>query len=126
MIWDSNAGGEPLPIDSGEFDQIITIAYTPDGKHLITGGFSGHVRVWDAENGQRSFILASLPNAVLDVAISDDGRYLATGSEDGIVRVFLLDLNELIDLAKTRVTRDFTQEECQQYLHLDSCPDRLP
>jgi WD40 repeat protein len=124
LIWDAHTGGEPVVQGSGDFGQIMGIAYTPDGKRLVTGGFSGQVGVWDAENGQRYFTLASLPNAVLDVDISDDGRYLATGSEDGTVRVFLLDIDELIALAQIRVTRGFTQEECQQYLHMGICPER--
>jgi hypothetical protein len=37
-------------------------------------------------------------------------------------RVFVLDLNELIRLAHSRVTRTLTEQECRQYLHMESCP----
>jgi len=30
---------------------------------------------------------------------------------------------ELIALAKSRLTRSLTTEECQQYLHLEDCPE---
>jgi hypothetical protein len=45
-----------------------------------------------------------------------------TSGFDGIFRVWALDLDELIALAQSRVTRTLTDEECQQYLHLDACP----
>jgi hypothetical protein len=36
--------------------------------------------------------------------------------------VFLLRLDDLLALAQTRVTRKFTVEECQKYLHVEQCP----
>jgi hypothetical protein len=39
-----------------------------------------------------------------------------------VARGFYLDVQELISLAHARVTRSLTQEECQQYLHVDVCP----
>jgi hypothetical protein len=30
--------------------------------------------------------------------------------------------DDLIALAKSRLTRELTTEECQQYLHVDACP----
>jgi hypothetical protein len=32
-------------------------------------------------------------------------------------------MDELTDLARSRVSRSLTTEECRQYLHLDECPD---
>jgi WD40 repeat protein/DNA-binding SARP family transcriptional activator len=125
FIWDSYTGEHLQSFDSDKNEQIMGIAYTPDGKRLITADSFGQVTIWDSKTGE-NFIMASLPNAVLDVDISADGRFLATGSEDGTVRVFLLDINELIDLAKSQATRGFTQEECQKYLHQENCPDRFP
>jgi hypothetical protein len=36
--------------------------------------------------------------------------------------MFLLDPVDLVALAKTRVTRALTIEECQKYLHVEQCP----
>jgi hypothetical protein len=33
------------------------------------------------------------------------------------VRVWILDIDELLDVARTRVTRSLTAEECHRYLH---------
>jgi hypothetical protein len=38
------------------------------------------------------------------------------------VYVYLLKIEELIALAKSRVTRSLTTEEYQKYLHVEVCP----
>ena len=37
------------------------------------------------------------------------------------VRVFVLDIDELLAIARANVTRSFTADECRQYLH-GECP----
>jgi hypothetical protein len=38
------------------------------------------------------------------------------------VRVYALDIDDLVGLARDRVTRGFTDQECRQYLHMFACP----
>ena len=56
------------------------------------------------------------------LAFSRDGRFLAVGGSDGSVRVYVIPIDDLIDLARSRLTRNLTEEECRRYLHLDRCP----
>ena len=56
------------------------------------------------------------------MAFSPDGKQLVTASEDGTVQVYALDLRELINLARSRVTRSFTAEECELYFQSKTCP----
>ena len=37
------------------------------------------------------------------------------------MRVWALDVDELVDIATRELTRDFTDDECRQYLHAESC-----
>jgi len=60
-------------------------------------------------------------DAIRGLGFSPDGTRLAT-ADDEAVRVFLLKVDDLVELAKTRVTRSLTQEECQKYLHVEQCP----
>ena len=39
-----------------------------------------------------------------------------------IVGIYLLRLEDIVALAKARVTRSLTTDECQKYLHVAACP----
>ena len=56
------------------------------------------------------------------MVFSPDGKRLATGSVDGTVQFYAIDPRELLNLARTRVTRGFTAEECQRYFPSATCP----
>jgi WD40 repeat protein len=58
------------------------------------------------------------------LAFSSDDARLATTSRDGTVRLDALRLEDLIKIARSRLTRSLTEQECQKYLHLDACPPR--
>jgi WD40 domain-containing protein len=59
---------------------------------------------------------------VNSVAYSPDGKRLATAGADRTVQVYALDPRDLLDLARSRVTRDFTVDECRRYFQAEVCP----
>ncbi|WP_374953033.1 WD40 repeat domain-containing protein [Nitrosomonas ureae] len=61
---------------------ILDLAFTPDGKRLVSGSKDKTVRVWDVATGNRQAVLAAHSDVVNAVAIHGD--YLATAGEDGI------------------------------------------
>jgi hypothetical protein len=46
----------------------------------------------------------------------------ATEELFGSVRVWALDITQLVELARSRLTRSLTDEECRQYRHMPACP----
>src|SRR5690606_37352337 len=71
------------------------LAYSPDGRTLVTGDLSGVVRTWDAKTHRpagppmgRADDRPALPRAIHAVAFSPDGTTLAAASEDGTVRLW--------------------------------------
>jgi hypothetical protein len=52
----------------------------------------------------------------------EGSELIAPGVTDGYVRFNVLSLDELVDIAESRLTRSLTEEECQEYLHTDACP----
>ncbi len=79
-----SAGLRPL---TGHTGSVSSVAYSPDGTHLLTGGDDG-VRVWDAATGHPVHHLTGHTSRVLSVAYSPDGTHLLTGGDDGSVRVW--------------------------------------
>jgi WD40 repeat protein len=74
---------------TGHRDRVVDIAYSPDGRHLVTVSWDRSVRVWDVSTGEEVLKL-SHNNVVNTVAYSPDGRWLATA---GLYQARLWDLN---------------------------------
>jgi WD40 repeat protein len=56
-------------------------AYSPDGRHLATGGEDGQVRWWDASSGRLIRAVRGHDHEVCSLAFSPDGRCLASGGD---------------------------------------------
>ncbi len=60
-------------------DGFETLAYTPDGKVLVSGGWGG-AAVWDAATGkQLRRVGTALPNTFGPASLSSDGKRVAVG-----------------------------------------------
>jgi WD40 repeat protein/DNA-binding SARP family transcriptional activator len=120
-MWDARTG-EFLFSLAGHSDSIADFVFSKDGSRLASASWDGTARVWDASSGKEQLTLHGHAGPVIGVAFSPDGTRLATSSSDGTARIYLLNLDELIALAKLRLTRSLTSEECQRYVHMDQCP----
>jgi len=65
-----------------EYVQADTLAFTPDGRSLVVGTFSGGVDLWDIGTRTKTAVLQSASNGN-GVAVSPDGQTIAFGSETG-------------------------------------------
>jgi WD40 repeat protein len=46
-VWDSHAGGPPVRTFRGHTGLVTSLAFTPDGKSLVSGSRDHTVKVWD-------------------------------------------------------------------------------
>jgi WD40 repeat protein len=121
QIWDAASGEELLSL-SGHTGTIGRTPFSNDGAMLASCSADGTAKLWDAASGAELLTLRGHEGRVTGCAFSPDGTRLATSGNDGTARVYLLNLDELIALAKSRLTRSLTTDECQKYLHIEQCP----
>jgi sugar lactone lactonase YvrE len=60
----------------------LSLAFTPDGKSIATGGEEGTIAIWNVAGGKRRLTMTGHEHMVYAVASSPDGRTLASGSND--------------------------------------------
>ncbi|KAH8587315.1 hypothetical protein B0O99DRAFT_678190 [Bisporella sp. PMI_857] len=71
----------------GHTDRVTSVAFSPDGKQIVSGSYDTTVRRWDAVTGQQLLpALEGHTNAVTSVAVSPDGKQIVSGSYDTTVR----------------------------------------
>jgi WD40 repeat protein len=120
QMWDASTFEWKLTM-SGHSGSVFTAAFNLDGDQIATASYDGTVKLWDAGTGAELLNISS-PSGVGGAVFSPDGRRLYTAQVDGFDRVYLLDTEELLALARQRLTRTFTDDECRRYLHLEECP----
>jgi uncharacterized delta-60 repeat protein len=68
-------------------DQVVAVAFSPDGKYVASGSEDGTARVWEAQTGHE-IARMSHEDYVVAVAFSPDGKYVISGSWDDTARVW--------------------------------------
>ena len=102
------------------------MTWSQDGARVATSGADGTVRVWDARTGVPILVLRGHGSQVgLNPLLARRFEPRSSGP-DGVVRIWALDLDDLIAIAERNVTRELTEPECREYLHLDACPTTSP
>jgi WD40 repeat protein len=82
--------GAPLPMldTGGHMAKINGIAFTPDGRQLVSASNDKTIRVWELASGKtvrtiRGESAPGLAGMVYAMALSPDGKWLAAGGLDG-------------------------------------------
>lgn len=88
----------------GHSDAVTSVAFSPDGRHILSGSQDCTARLWEVATGKelRRF---EHPGPVRSVAFSPDGRKALTAGGDDWVRLW--------DVSTGRELRRFEGEQCE-------------
>ncbi len=127
LVLDLLAAEQGAPLD----DAVVLTARDPAGGALIhstvvggllaTSTMGGHVRVLDLDARRLLADLEVNPTGPAAITFTPDAAQLHY-TDGAVLRRFEVAPNGLVDLARSRLTRGFTAEECDQYA-IDPCPD---
>ena len=121
VLWNARTG-ERLREFIGHAGLVGDLSFGADGSILVSGSDDRTARVWNSTTGEQLDVLRT--NAAVGALVIDrSGSKIATQDETGVVRIWALDLDDLVDVARSHVTRSLTETECVQYLHTDRCAD---
>jgi WD40 repeat protein len=79
--------GKGVATLNGHAGAVVTLAFSPNGKQLVSGGADATVRLWDPASGQSAGVLTGCSDAILCLTFARDGR-LAAACHDKTVKVW--------------------------------------
>lgn len=117
-VYDTDTGERVGPAWVAHDGMILDLEVASDRRTLVPANDDGTLKVWDLPSGR---LLQTIPvgGPARNVEFVADHHVLA--STPGPLWIFTLDVDELLDIARDRLTRGFAPEECLTY-DLDPCP----
>lgn len=80
----------------GHTSEMISVAFAPDGKRLVSGAYDCAVHLWDVDSGAMLNTLLGTQSEVKALEFAPDGSDLVLGVDDKMVHVWHAECNELL------------------------------
>lgn len=116
-VWDANTGQIVHTLSHDEF--VYEAKWNGDESLILTNSFDGTAKVWDANTGDLLHLMSGESAAIIAKWNQDESRILLA-TEDGLLRIYFTQMDELINYACDRVSRNLTLSEWQRYFPYES------
>eukprot|EP00058_Branchiostoma_floridae_P012668 XP_002598156.1 hypothetical protein BRAFLDRAFT_123300 [Branchiostoma floridae] len=106
LVWEWQSESYVLK-QQGHFNNMSSLAYSPDGQYIVTGGEDGKVKVWNTGSGFCFVTFTEHTAAIAGTIFTSNGHVVISASLDGTARAF--------DLHRYRNFRTFTSPRPAQF-----------
>ena len=118
-LWDARSGRNLLALQ-GHAGAVTSVAFSPDGKFVVTASEDNTARVWETATGRAIAELRGHTRPLTSAVFGPSNTLILTGSRDGSARLFECaacgSFEQLVTLARNRITRSLTFDERRTYL----------
>ncbi|MEQ8385627.1 MAG: caspase family protein [Coleofasciculus sp. A1-SPW-01] len=87
-LYDATRTVRELTILTGHQGKVQTVAYSPDGKQIVSGGEDGTLRLWNRQGQPIGQPWQGHQGYVTSVAFSPDSQQIVSGGADGTVKLW--------------------------------------
>lgn len=95
FLWDFASGQVRHRLEAHGVP-VTAVAFSPDGRALLTGGRDGSIRLWAADTGASLGGFAGHEREINAFAFTPDGRSFVSASSDNSARVWSLESGALL------------------------------
>lgn len=102
-LWNAESGTAIKEFKASDkgilmMNQVFSVTFSPDGKHALSGGMDGTIRIWDLTSGGENFRLTGSTSfgGVLSASFSSDGKYILSCAADGLVKLWEVSSGSLV------------------------------
>lgn len=77
---------------------VLSVAFTVDGKTLVTGDTNGEIHLWRVQDSERLSTFKGHTDWVRSISLSSNGQLLASGSNDRTIRLWNIHTGECLKI----------------------------